>query len=309
MPRHGGSRKIRRMRYLSSVLAVSVLGMFAVTAAWAQAPARPDASQRIALVTGSTDGLGREVARRLAAEGAHVIIHGRNAERGKAVVDEINKAGKGSARFYAADFASLAEVRRFADEILRDYGRLDLLVNNAGIFVREAERKVSADGHEMHFAVNYLSGFLLTHRLLPRLEKGHSPRIVNVSSLSAAPIDFDDVMITKGYSGNRGYGQSKLSQVLFTKDLAESLKPKGIVVYALHPATYMDTTMVRSGGLTPRSTVDEGATATMHAISTTTDPSGTYFNGLKVGTPHAQSDDVVARRKLRELSAKLTGVS
>jgi NAD(P)-dependent dehydrogenase (short-subunit alcohol dehydrogenase family) len=296
------------MRHLSVVIVAATLVMLAVTTARAQ-PARPNAGQRIALVTGSTDGLGREVARRLAAEGAHVVIHGRNAERGKAVVDEIVKSGKGSARFYAADFASLAEVRRFADEILRDYDRLDLLVNNAGVFVREAERRVSADGHELHFAVNYLSGFLLTHRLLPRLEKGRSPRIVNVSSLAAAPIDFDDVMITKGYSGNRGYGQSKLSQVLFTKDLAESLKPKGIAVYALHPATYMDTTMVRSGGMTPRSTVDEGATAVMHAISTTTAPSGTYFNGLKVGTPHAQADDVEARRKLRELSAKITGVS
>ena len=290
-------------------LAAAVGVVVVAGSAFAQAPARPDAGQRIALVTGSTDGLGREVARRLAAEGAHVIVHGRNAERGKAVVAEIAKAGKGSARFYAADFASLAEVRRFADQILADYGRLDLLVNNAGVFVRDAERKVSADGHEMHFAVNYLAGFLLTHRLLPRLEKGRSPRIVNVSSLSAAPIDFDDVMITKGYSGNRGYGQSKLSQVLFTKDLAESLKPRGIVAYALHPATYMDTTMVRSGGMTPRSTVDEGADATMHAISTTTEPSGTYFDGLKVGTPHAQAGDPEARRKLRELSARLTGVS
>ncbi|HTV03334.1 MAG TPA: SDR family NAD(P)-dependent oxidoreductase, partial [Luteitalea sp.] len=290
------------MRHLSMFLATVGFAVLGASTVWAQAPARPAAGQRIALVTGSTDGLGREVARRLAGEGAHVIIHGRNAERGKAVVDEITKAGKGSARFYAADFASLAEVRRLADDILRDYDRLDLLVNNAGVFVREADRKVSVDGHEMHMAVNYFSGFLLTHRLLPRLEKGKSPRIVNVSSLSASPIDFDDVMITKGYSGNRGYGQSKLAQVLFTKDLAESLKPKGIVVYALHPATYMDTTMVRSGGLTPRSTVDEGATATMHAISTTTEPSGTYFNGLKVGTPNAQADDVEARRKLRELS-------
>lgn len=271
-------------------------------------PAIP-ASQRIALVTGSTDGLGREVARRLAAEGAHVIVHGRNAERGKAVVDEINASGKGSARFYAADFASLADVRRLADDIARDYDRLDLLVNNAGVFVRGAERKVSADGHELHMAVNYLAGFLLTNRLLPLLEKGRSPRIVNVSSLSASPIDFDDVMITKGYSGNRGYGQSKLAQVFFTKDLAESLAPKGIRVYALHPATYMDTTMVRAGGLTPRSTVDEGAIATMHAITTTIEPSGTYFNGLKVGTPNAQADDPEARRKLRELSQRLTGVS
>jgi NAD(P)-dependent dehydrogenase (short-subunit alcohol dehydrogenase family) len=294
------------MRTLPLALACLAIGMLAVTDARAQAPARPAAGQRVALVTGSTDGLGREVARRLAAEGAHVIVHGRNAERGQAVVSEIAKAGKGSARFYQADFASLDAVRRFGNDILRDYDRLDLLVNNAGVFVRGDARQVSADGHEMHMAVNYLSGVLLTELLLPRLEQGRAPRIVNVSSLAASPIDFDDVMITRGYSGSRGYGQSKLAQVLFTKDLAERLAPKGIRVYALHPATYMDTTMVRSGGLTPRSTVDEGATAVMHAISTTTEPSGTYFNGLKVGTPHAQAEDAEARRKLREISTQLT---
>jgi NAD(P)-dependent dehydrogenase (short-subunit alcohol dehydrogenase family) len=273
------------------------------------AAARPavPTSQRIVLVTGSTDGLGREVARRLATDGAHVIIHGRNAERGKAVVDEIGKSGKGSARFYQADFASLAEVRRLADEITRDYPRLDLLVNNAGVFIREGERQVSKDGHELTFAVNYLSGYLLTYKLLPLIEKGRSPRIVNVSSLSAAPIDFADVMIERNYSGNRAYGQSKLSQVLFTIDLAAELQPKGIVVQSLHPATYMDTTMVRSGGMTPRSTVAEGADAVMNAIATDA-PSGTYFVGQKIGTPHAQAADADARRQLREVSKKLTGV-
>ena len=212
------------------------------------APAvQPAASQRIALVTGSTDGLGRELARRLAAQGAHVIVHGRNAERGKALVDEIAAGAKGSARFYQADFASLAEVRRFADDIARDYTRLDLLVNNAGVLLRD-QRQVSADGHELTFAVNYLAGYLLTYRILPLLEKGRSPRIVNVSSRSAAPIDFTDVMMERGYTGYRAYSQSKLAQVMFTIDLAAELKPQGIVVQAVHPATGMDTNMIASAG-------------------------------------------------------------
>ncbi|MCC6992393.1 MAG: SDR family NAD(P)-dependent oxidoreductase [Acidobacteria bacterium] len=289
------------------VLAALSLGL---ATAWAQpgtgaTPSKPTASQRIALVTGSTDGLGREVARRLAAEGAHVIIHGRNIERGRAVVDEITASGKGSARFYRADFASLAEVRRLADEIVRDYGRLDLLVNNAGIIAQA--RQVSQDGHELTFAVNYLSGYLLTYRLLPLLEKGRSPRVVNVSSLAASPIDFADVMLERGYSSNRAYGQSKLAQVMFTIDLAEELKGKGIVVQALHPATYMNTTMVTSSGGTPRSTVDEGAAAVMNAIATSA-ASGSYFVGQKVGTPHRQAADAGARRQLREVSRKLTGM-
>lgn len=265
----------------------------------------PTSSQRIVFITGSTDGLGREVARRLAAQGAHVIVHGRNAERGAAVVQEIASTGKGSARFYRADFASLAEVRRLAADIRRDYPRLDVLVNNAGVIV--PQRTLSTDGHEMQFAVNYLAGYALTHALLPLLEQGRSPRIVNVSSLAASPIDFTNVMLERGYSSGRAYGQSKLAQVMFTIDLAAALKGKGVVVQALHPATYMDTNMVRSSGTTPRSTVEEGAEAVLHAI-TTDAPSGSYFVGQRVGTPNAQAADANARRQLRELSQALTGL-
>lgn len=271
----------------------------------AAAPARPAAGQRVALVTGSTDGLGREVAMRLASQGMHVIVHGRNAERGDAVVQEIAKEGRGSARFYRADFASLADVRRLAADVRRDYARLDLLVNNAGIITRD--RQVSQDGHEMQFAVNYLAGYALSYALLPVLERGDHPRIVNVSSIAASPLDFTDVMLERGYSSNRAYGQSKLAQVMFTIDLAQELKAKGIVVQALHPATYMDTNMVRSAGGTPRSTVDEGAAAVLNAAATDA-PSGSYFVGQRPGTPHAQAGDAEARRQLRALSQKLTGL-
>jgi NAD(P)-dependent dehydrogenase (short-subunit alcohol dehydrogenase family) len=263
------------------------------------------ARQRIALVTGSTDGLGREVARRLAADGAHVIIHGRNAERGQAVVAAIAAEGQGSARFYQADFASLAEVRRFASDVHRDHTRLDVLVNNAGVIVQE--RQVSADGHELQFAVNYLSGYLLTYLLLPLLEQGTAPRIVNVSSIAASALDFADVMLERGYSPWGAYGQSKLAQVMFTIDLAQELAAKGIVAQALHPATYMDTTMVRTNGIDPTSTVDEGADAVLHVL-TTSAPSGSFFVGQRIRAPHRQAADVEARRQLRELSRTLTGL-
>jgi NAD(P)-dependent dehydrogenase (short-subunit alcohol dehydrogenase family) len=265
-------------------------------------------SQRVVLVTGSTDGLGREVARRLAAQGAHVIVHGRNAERGQALVQEIAAAGRGAARFYGADFASLDAVRGFADRIVRDYERLDVLVNNAGVWVdQEKGRLTSADGHELHFAVNYLAPYLLTHKLLPLLERGRSPRIVNVSSGAQQPIEFDDVMLERGYSDRRGYAQSKLAQILFTVDLAEDLKAKGIAAYALHPATLMNTPMVLSRGATPRSSVDEGTEAVLHAM-TTDAPSGTYFNVKTPATPNAQAADPDARMRLRTLSRELTGV-
>src|SRR5262245_3781870 len=185
------------------------------------AEAAGDGQQRgspVVLITGSTDGLGREVARRMAAQGAHVIVHGRNRERGDALVAEIKQGGKGSAAFYAADLASLAEVRKLGEAILKDYPRMDVLVNNAGIWLTQGSRQVSADGLELSFAVNYLSGYLLTRMLLPRLLQSPAARIVNVASVAQNPIDFDDVMLERNYSGGRSYGQSKLAQIMFTFD-------------------------------------------------------------------------------------------
>jgi NAD(P)-dependent dehydrogenase (short-subunit alcohol dehydrogenase family) len=261
---------------------------------------------RIYLITGSTDGLGREVARRLADSGAHVIIHGRNRERGNAVVREIEKAGRGSARFYAADFASLAQVRELAAQITRDYTRLDALVNNAGIWLTTGERQLSADGHELHLAVNYFAGFLLTHELLPLLRKSAPSRIVNVSSVAQQPIDFDDVMLAQRYSGGRGYAQSKLAQIFLTFDLAKTLEGSGVTVNALHPATMMNTTMVAKSGMPARSTVDEGASAVVHLVTAKDVGSGKYFNGMREARANQQAYDDAARAKLRAISEELT---
>jgi|HigsolmetaAR201D_1030396.scaffolds.fasta_scaffold01352_9 NAD(P)-dependent dehydrogenase (short-subunit alcohol dehydrogenase family) len=269
---------------------------------------------KTALVTGSTDGLGKEVALRLAALGATVLVHGRNEERGAAVVEQINKETPGSAKLYRADFASLAEVRKLAEAVGDDHRRLHLLINNAGIGSANRDgkqsREVSADGYELRFAVNYLAGYLLTRLLIPNLVAGSPSRIVNVASLAQRAIDFDDVMLEREYDGSRAYAQSKLAQVMFTIDLAEELAVKNITVNALHPATYMDTTMVRSAGVQPRSSVAEGADAVMHLA---TDPelkfkSGLFFNGKREMKANAAAYDPEARRKLRDLSQKLTQV-
>ncbi len=267
-----------------------------------------DASElRVVLITGSTDGLGREVARRVAATGAHVIIHGRNRERGRALVDEINRAGVGSARFYAADFASLDQVRDFAEQVEVDYEQLDVLVNNAGVWLDGPDRRLSQDGYELTFQVNYLSGFLLTRLLLPMLVKSAPSRIINVSSIAQRPIDFDDVMLEHGYSDARAYAQSKLAQVMFTFDLADELKDTGVMVEALHPATMMDTHMVLSRGARAMSSVDEGAKAVLHLVDAPDLETGQYFNGMKPARANEQAYDRGARDKLRRLSAKLTG--
>jgi NAD(P)-dependent dehydrogenase (short-subunit alcohol dehydrogenase family) len=190
------------------------------------------------LVTGSTDGVGRLVAIRLA-QGARVLIHGRDRQRGDQVVKQIRDSGH-SAVFLPADFSSLSEVRRLADAVRQESDRLDILINNAGIGSggSAGKREVSQDGYELRFAVNYLAGFLLTRLLLPLLMASRPARIVNVSSLGQHPIDFDDVMLTRNYSGGRAYAQSKLAQIMFTFDLPGELDPTIIPASLIEWKTY-----------------------------------------------------------------------
>lgn len=272
-------------------------------------------SRKIALVTGSTDGLGRAVASALAAAGYLILIHGRDTQRGEDLVREISRQG-GSAHFHRADFASLAQVRALAGTVSGEHDRLHLLINNAGLGTgegdgRPAPRRTSADGHELRFAVNYLAGYLLTRLLLPLLVRGAPARIVNVASAGQYPLDFDNLMLTRAYSGMRAYAQSKLAQVMLTLDLAAQLRDSGVTVNCLHPATYMDTTMVRAAGVRPVSTVAEGAAAVMHlAVAPELEGrTGEYFDGLRPSRANDQAYDAQARRRLAEVSARLTGLS
>jgi NAD(P)-dependent dehydrogenase (short-subunit alcohol dehydrogenase family) len=262
------------------------------------------------LITGSTDGVGRAVAQRLAADGARVIVHGRDRARGESVVERIASRG-GEARFLRADLASLAGVRSLAEAVRGECDGLDCLVNNAGIGTSGDRRELSADGFELRFAVNYLAGFLVTRLVMPLLEARAPSRIVNVSSLGQQPIDFSDVMLTRGYSGVRAYCQSKLAQILFTIDLAEELRDRDVTVNCLHPATYMDTTMVRLSGARPISTVEEGGDAILQLIRPPAleGRSGLYFNGLRESRANAQAYDPDARKRLRALSFELVGMA
>ena len=293
---------------MGAVLLAGLVSAAALVAPIAEAQVstlRP--GQEVALVTGSTSGLGHELALRLGSMGMHVIVHGRNRERGMEVVEAIESEGVGSARFYRADLASFEQVREFAEAVLRDYDRLDVLINNAGIASTPNGRALSEDGNELIFQVNHLSHFLLTRMLLPRLLESAPARIVNVSSGAQRAIDFDDVMLENGFSGGRAYAQSKLAQVLFTFDLAEELEGTGVIVNTLHPATYMDTPMVTRGGGTPRTTVDEGADAVMQLVTSPDIGSGGYFVGLRASRANAQAYDEEARARLWSLSEELTG--
>ena len=299
--------RISRFRAAPSLL----VGALAAAAAFLPLAAQaPDTGIRpVALVTGSTDGLGRDVALRLAGAGYHVIIHGRNEERGKAVVAEI-EATAGSASLVLADFASMANVRRLAETVLRDYERLDVLVNNAGIGrgANETLREESEDGHELRFAVNYLSHFYLTRALLPLMKESAPSRIVSITSTAQEAIDFDDVMLERApYEGTRAYAQSKLAQIMMTMDLAEELEGTGVTANAVHPAVYMATSMVLNRGGTPMTTIDEGADPVMQVITSPLAGSGNYWRQATNARAADQAYDLDARRRLHELSMRLTG--
>jgi len=274
---------------------------------------RPIQEQTI-LITGSTDGLGKLVALDLAKQGATVLLHGRNPEKGQAVLHEIKSdSGNRRVQYYNADLASLAEANHLAQLIAKDHTWLDVLVNNAAVGARsrEARRELSADGYELRFAVNYLSHFLLTRRLLPLIRRSAPARIINVSSIGQQPIDFNDVMMQRDYDDLRAYRRSKLAQILFTFDLAEELKASNVTVNCLHPASLMNTKMALESRYfsATLSTVEQGAEAVERLVMSDEleNVTGEYFNGKDLSRAHAQAYDQESRRRLRELSEMLTG--
>jgi NAD(P)-dependent dehydrogenase (short-subunit alcohol dehydrogenase family) len=274
---------------------------------------RPLDEQTI-LITGSTDGLGEATAETLVRRGANVLVHGRSEQKLERALAKLGADRGAPVRGLLADLGSLEEVRRLARCVEREVERLDVLVNNAGVAVMD-ERRTSRDEFELTFAVNYVSHFLLTAKLLPLLRSSTPARIVNVASIGQAPVDLDDLMAEMSdYDGFLAYGQSKLGQVMFTFELAERLREAGVdgvTVNALHPATLMDTQMVRGSFGRTMSEVAEGVEALGHLIA---DPeldgvSGRYFDQREEGAPHPQAYDAEARRRLWALSEELVGES
>ncbi|RJL34318.1 SDR family NAD(P)-dependent oxidoreductase [Bailinhaonella thermotolerans] len=250
-------------------------------------------------ITGATSGLGREVAARLARSGAEVLVHGRDPARIKELAGELDAAP------YVADLASLDEVRRLAAEVRAGGGPIDVLVNNAGVGFGApgAGRELSADGHELRFAVNYLAPVLLTRLLLPVVREA----VVNVGSLGQEELDFADLESARDYTGARAYRRSKLALAMFTFDLADERGQDGVVANCLHPATFMDTRMVTESGTRPISTVDQGARATLRLIEKER-RTGLFFDGDHATRAHPQAYDLAARARLREATHAVLGV-
>jgi NAD(P)-dependent dehydrogenase (short-subunit alcohol dehydrogenase family) len=267
-----------------------------------------DVTGTTVLVTGATDGLGRALALELAAGGATVLLHGRDPVKGERTLHEIREAtGSDRLAFYLADFSSLSEVRGLAERVLAEHDRLDVLVNNAGIGRGDGSREVSEDGYELRFAVMYLAPFLLAQLLEPLLVRSAPARIVNVASAGQAPIDFDDLMLERGYSGIQAYCQSKLALVMLTLDQAEALRDRGVTANCLHPGTFMPTKMVLDAGIRPVDSLESGVEATMRLVAAPelADVNGKYFDRTREARALDQAYDREARRRLADIAATL----
>jgi retinol dehydrogenase 14 len=193
-------------------------------------------ADKVVLITGATGGIGKATATGVAAMGARVGITGRDLTRaGQAAADIRTASGNQAVDVFAADMSSQAEVRRLAQLVLDTYPRLDVLVNNVGGFW--AHRHPTVDGLEHTFALNHLAPFLLTNLLLERLKASAPARVITVSSgvQAAGRIDFDDLQGARSYSGQRAYSQSKLANIVFTRELARRLQGTGVTANAVHP--------------------------------------------------------------------------
>ncbi|MFC8428632.1 SDR family NAD(P)-dependent oxidoreductase [Streptomyces sp. NPDC057253] len=249
------------------------------------------------LITGATSGLGRYVAFELVRSGHVVLAHGRDRGRTESLVAELRLEGE--AEGFVADLASLAEVRDLGTRVAEAHPELDVLINNAGVGAGSpgSGRELSTDGHELRLAVNYLAPVALTRTLLPTLRANTPARIVNVGSVGQEPVDFDDPQFTRGYTGFAAYCRAKFALAAHTFALAEELTDTGVAVNVLHPATFMDTAMVREGGVAPWSTVADGAPGVL-ALATKDLGTGHYLDGTRTARAHEATYDRDVQKRL-----------
>lgn len=262
----------------------------------------------VVLVTGATDGIGKQTAIELASRGARVIVHGRTLPKAELAAHEIRRAAPDSRiDVCAADFSSLAEVRRLGELLAVSHPRLDVLINNAGVYMHD--RVLTVDGFETTFAVNHLAPFLLTLLLLPALSKSDQGRVVNVSSMahSRGRLDFDDLDSDRRFDAYQAYATSKLANILFSNELARRLSGTPTTSNALHPGVITTKLLMQGFGSTGASVKQGAATSVKLALdpdlSTT---SGRYFSDEREVKPAPASHDEKVQRRLWTVSLSRT---
>jgi len=267
---------------------------------------------RTALVTGSTDGIGKATAIALAQAGLRVIVHGRSRPKVERAIADVAAAAPGATvEGVSFDLGSLASVRKGAAEVAAKVDALHVLINNAGIFA--AERVLTGDGIEATLAVNHVGHFLLTELLTPQLTAAAPARVIIVSSIAhtRGRIHLDDLTLERAFSGYAAYAQSKLANVMHALDLAGRHDPAVISAYSLHPGV-ISTKLLREGfGPVRGASVTQGAT---HAVWLATqpaleEPSGTYFSEGQVAPPAAAALEVAVRDGLRVATERLAGLA
>lgn len=276
-----------------------------------------DLTGKTVLVTGSTSGIGKEMALSLGRLGAHVIVHGRDEERGRAVAAELRDADADGVTFVRADFADQSAVRGLASEVRDRFETLDVLVNNAGGFFRRG--RLTDDGIEQTIAVNHLAPFLLTHHLLDRIPD--DGRVVTTSSDAhrGGATDVESFESIDGYSGWTAYQQSKLANVLFTRELA---RRTGLAVSCFHPGFVPGSAFTRHLPAPVRiptrlarfvpgigTSVEGGAATGVYlAASPDVDASGGYYANCERREPAGAARDDGTARRLWAVSEELTGI-
>jgi NAD(P)-dependent dehydrogenase (short-subunit alcohol dehydrogenase family) len=283
-------------------------------------PNGPDMTGKVCLVTGATSGIGWETARALAARGATVALAGRNAGRTQIALDRI-RASIPDARLesYLADLSAQEQVRGLAQEFQSRHDRLDVLVNDAGAMF--PTRRVSVDGIEMTLALNHLAPFLLTNLLLDTIKASAPSRVVTVSSGAhiGAKVNFDDLQSTHGYGTWRAYGQSKLMNLLFTRELARRLAGTGATANALHPGFVASNFGKSEGPMWAAAftvmrpfmiSAEKGAQTAIYLASSreVEGASGWYYVDCHPVTASAAARDDATARRLWEVSERLTGL-
>jgi len=271
------------------------------------------------LITGANQGIGKASAVALGKKGAKLVLVCRNAEKGQAALRETQAVGAPEASLIVADLGSQADIRRVAAEVKAKHSRLDVLLNNAGVFV--PTRRTTADGLEETFAVNHLGYFLLTNLLVDLLEASAPSRVVNVSSEAhrSARMHWDDLQFANGgYGAFAAYGQSKLCNILFTRELARRLQGSRVTANCLHPGviasgfgqTYAGPMRVLLKLASPFLLSPERGALTQTWLASSADVEGVtgrYFKKCAEHRPAAAALDDAGARKLWELSEELTG--
>jgi NAD(P)-dependent dehydrogenase (short-subunit alcohol dehydrogenase family) len=275
---------------------------------------------RVAMVTGATSGLGREVAEGLAHRGAEVVLAARNRMKAEAAAAAIAEAsGNLEIHYLLADFSSTSDIRNLCRRFRAQFGRLDILVNNAGaVFFR---RRVNEDGLEMTFALNHLGYYTVACLLIDLLVESAPARIINVASESHrdSSLNFDDLQLQREYGPLKAYGRSKLANVLFSYELARRLWGAHVTANAIHPG-FLRTEIAANIGWVGRAVsrvmklfakpVAEGAEAViaLAAEPALEDVSGEYFIRCQRARSSEASYDEIDARRLWQASAALTGV-